>query len=147
MDCKNNFRNNLVHHMNCCGVDRKTLAKSLDIPYSSLTDWINGNSFPRMDKIERLASYFNVSPAELIGSQEQCKSQLKAFEDFMIGIPSFTFNPKCDEELLYAIRKYILKSAQGMSYAHVDLFSKFFVEQIKQSCIVHGKAMFLEEQP
>ena len=47
-------------------VDRYQLADALDVKYTTLTDWINGNSYPRIDKIEMIANYFNVNKSALI---------------------------------------------------------------------------------
>lgn len=57
---------NILKYMRRDGIERKDLAKALGVPYSSLTDWINGNSYPRIDKIERMAKFFGISKAELV---------------------------------------------------------------------------------
>jgi transcriptional regulator with XRE-family HTH domain len=57
---------NIQYYMDKMGIDRHQLSKALKIPYSSLTDWINGKSYPRIDKIELMANYFSVSKADLV---------------------------------------------------------------------------------
>lgn len=57
---------NILRLMKKKDIDRKTLAESLDIKYSTLSDWINANTYPRIDKIEKMARYFNVSKADLV---------------------------------------------------------------------------------
>ena len=37
------------------------VAKETGIPYSSLSDWKNGKTTPKQDKMQKLAEYFNVS--------------------------------------------------------------------------------------
>lgn len=57
---------NLKKYMEIKGVDRNTLSEILDVPYSTLSDWINANKYPRIDKIEMLANYFGVEKSDLI---------------------------------------------------------------------------------
>ena len=42
------------------GVSVHQVAKATEIPYSCLTDWKAGRSTPKMDKIIKLAEYFEV---------------------------------------------------------------------------------------
>ena len=65
--------NNILFYMNKMGVERKDLAKALGVPYSSLTDWINGNTYPRIDKIEMMAQYFGVDKSDLV--EDKSKAQ------------------------------------------------------------------------
>ena len=55
---------NLKKYIERSGKDRQTIAKDLGLPYSTLTDWVNGNKYPRINNIEKLAVYFGVSKAE-----------------------------------------------------------------------------------
>jgi transcriptional regulator with XRE-family HTH domain len=64
---------NLKKHISKIGKDRMTIAEELDLSYSTLTDWVNGKKYPRINNIEKLASYFNVSKSELIEDFEETK--------------------------------------------------------------------------
>lgn len=57
---------NIQYYMDRMGIDRKDFAKAIGVPYSSLTDWINGKTYPRIDKIERMANYFGIPKSELV---------------------------------------------------------------------------------
>ena len=35
------------------GKDRRTISEELGYSYSTLTDWVNGRKYPRIDKIEK----------------------------------------------------------------------------------------------
>jgi len=61
---------NLQMYIEINGKDRKELAKDLDVSYSTLSDWINGNTYPRIDKIELMAQYFRISKSDLIEEHE-----------------------------------------------------------------------------
>lgn len=60
------FAQNLVRFMEKKNVDRYTLCEELDFKYSTLSEWISGKKYPRIDKIEKLANYFGVPKSALI---------------------------------------------------------------------------------
>lgn len=68
MSCGNKdvLSKNLKKYILKSGKDRKRISEDLGFPYSTLTDWVNGKKYPRIDNIEKLASYFEVSKADLI---------------------------------------------------------------------------------
>ena len=47
-------------------IDRNEICKALDFKYSTFTDWYNGKKYPRIDKIEKLASFFGILKSDLI---------------------------------------------------------------------------------
>lgn len=70
------FSNNLRKYMELNGKDRKDIAKDLEVSYSTFTDWVNGNSYPRIDKIEKLANYFGIEKSDLIEKHKENKHYL-----------------------------------------------------------------------
>lgn len=64
------FAKNLKNYMNIYNVDRNELCQKLNIPYSTLADWLNAKKYPRIDKIEILADYFNVQKSDLIENND-----------------------------------------------------------------------------
>lgn len=65
-DNKQIFADNLKFQMDKVGVSRNELADALNIKYSTLSDWLNAKTYPRIDKIELLSEYFKVSKSYLI---------------------------------------------------------------------------------
>ena len=57
---------NIQYYMNVNNFKRQDLCKIIDVPYTTLTDWINANTYPRIDKIELMAKCFNVSKSALV---------------------------------------------------------------------------------
>ena len=53
------------------GKERREIAEDLGIPYSTLTDWINGKKYPRINNIEKMAGYFGISKSNLIEDFEE----------------------------------------------------------------------------
>ena len=60
------FSRNLRALMARFGKDRGQVCADLGIKYTTFADWYNGNKYPRIDKIERLAQYFGVLKSDLI---------------------------------------------------------------------------------
>lgn len=67
------FSRNLRTYMSKKGKSRKDIARDIGVSYSTLTDWVNGNKYPRIDKIETLADYFGITKADLIEDFEEIK--------------------------------------------------------------------------
>lgn len=63
---KDIFAKNLQHYIERSGKDRRELADIWGFPYSTLTEWINGRKYPRIDKIEIMANYFGILKSDLI---------------------------------------------------------------------------------
>lgn len=57
---------NISKYMEKSDVDRNKLSADLGISYTTITDWIKGKTYPRIDKIELLANYFGVSKSDLV---------------------------------------------------------------------------------
>lgn len=66
MDNKDVFSLNLKRLMDEKGISRQDLSKVLGVSYFTISDWVNGKKYPRMDKVEMLAAYFGVLKSDLI---------------------------------------------------------------------------------
>ena len=64
-DGRQTLASNLRLLMKNRGVSRNDLSDALGISYFTVSDWVNGKKYPRIDKIEMIASYFNVSTSML----------------------------------------------------------------------------------
>ena len=61
---------NIRYYMDKYGVDRNTICDKLNIKYTTFSDWVNAKTYPRIDKIEKLATYFGISKSDLVESRE-----------------------------------------------------------------------------
>jgi repressor LexA len=66
MDNKNIFSTNLKRYMALQEKSRNDISNDLGISYYTVTDWVKGKKYPRMDKVEALANYFGVLKSDLI---------------------------------------------------------------------------------
>ena len=63
---KDIFSKNLRYYIERSGKDRRELAKIWGFPYSTVTEWMNGRKYPRIDRIEKMAQYFGILKSDLI---------------------------------------------------------------------------------
>ena len=63
---KKTMSNNLKRYLRINKVSRTQLSESLGISYSTISDWVNGKSYPRIDKIELMANYFGINKSDLV---------------------------------------------------------------------------------
>lgn len=57
---------NIQYYMDKYGKSRNEMCDALGVKYTTFTDWVKGNSYPRIDKIELMANYFGISKADLV---------------------------------------------------------------------------------
>lgn len=60
------FAKNLSRLLESHHISQRDIAKILSVSSSTVSSWCTGQKIPRMDKIERLASYFGVLKSDLI---------------------------------------------------------------------------------
>lgn len=59
-------------------ITQKDVADHLHIPFTTISTWANGKSYPRIDRMELLAEYLGVSRIELMyDKHEQSKHYLQ----------------------------------------------------------------------
>ena len=66
MTNKSVFAKNLQFQMDLNRKTRKDVCEALGFSYYTFSDWVNGKKYPRMDKVEMLASYFGILKSDLI---------------------------------------------------------------------------------
>lgn len=60
---------NIRNNMEKMGVNATEVCRALDIKQNTFSDWINAKTYPRIDKIEKMAQYFGISKSELVEEQ------------------------------------------------------------------------------
>ena len=71
-DNKEVFASNLKLYMKMKNKTQVDIADQLNVSQSTVSDWINGNKYPRIDKLQLLADYFGILKSDL--------SEIKTFE-------------------------------------------------------------------
>ena len=105
MDNKEIFANNLNFYMNKNGKSRKDVSEAIGVSYFTYTDWVNGKKYPRMDKVEKLAKYFNIKISDLI--------EKKSIEKNPVDMATVHAKILLDEEYVSMYRNFkLLDKAQ-----------------------------------
>ena len=65
------FARNLSYYVAASGKTQRDVAAEIGVSAPTMSDWVNGKIFPRIDKIEMLANYFGVQKSDLIESREK----------------------------------------------------------------------------
>lgn len=86
MDNKNIFATNLKRYMDLRGKSRKDISEALGISYYTVTDWVKGKKYPRMDKVEMLASYFGILKSDLIEEKTEKHKEMQKKNDALTDI-------------------------------------------------------------
>ena len=91
---------NLRKYITMSGKDRKEIARALNVPYSTLTDWINGNKYPRINNVEKMAEYFGVSKSDLIEDFKQKQKDNDVMADIIVKI-------RMNKDLMEVVNKVV----------------------------------------
>lgn len=97
---------NLRKYIAMSGKDRKEIARALGFPYSTLTDWVNANKYPRINNIEKMAEYFGVSKSDLIEDFDQKQKDNDVMAEIIVKI-------RMNKDLMEVVNKVVsLDNAQ-----------------------------------
>jgi len=77
---------NLKRYMSINGKSRRDVCEALGVSYYTLSDWVNGKKYPRMDKVELLASYFGILKSDLIEEKTEEHREMQKKNDTLSDI-------------------------------------------------------------
>lgn len=150
MGNKEVLANNLKYYMDKHNVTRNDLVDDLNIAYMTISDWINAKTYPRIDKIELLAHYFQIEKSDLIeyhgnksiideiievSSQLHDERQIKVYnyaerqldeQNKVIDINKYNKND-IEDDLVEEVMEGYLSAGTG----------EFLAEDIKQPIMIH----------
>lgn len=70
---------NIKYYLQKSGKTRNDLVADLNLKYMTISDWINGKTYPRIDKIEMLANYFGVMKSDLVEDRSTAQQIVKNY--------------------------------------------------------------------
>lgn len=56
------------------GVDQTEMANALEFPESTVSNWMTATTYPRLDKIQAMADYFNIYRSDLIEDKSEIQT-------------------------------------------------------------------------
>jgi repressor LexA len=83
---KETMANNLKYYIAKSGKDRRELSQIWGFPYSTVTEWINGKKYPRIDRIEVMAEYFGILKSDLIEERTEEHREMQKKNDTLSDI-------------------------------------------------------------
>lgn len=117
------FSTNLNRKMQEAEKSRKDICDALGFSYYTVTDWVKGKKMPRMDKVEKLAKYFDCLISDLIEEKTEKQREVQKKNDILSDI---ILKLKEDKELLDTVDKLSkLDTEKQIAVKNViDAFSK-----------------------
>ncbi len=121
------------------------VAKSTGIPASTFTDWKNGRSAPKTDKLRRIAEYFDVSLEYLLGSENEIslspskKKRIPIIGEIRAGSPILT------NETLLGYESAEVDDADDYFYLRVQGDSMKNIGMVNGSLVLFRKQQYAED--
>lgn len=80
---------NIQYYMDKYEKTRQDMCEALGVKYTTFTDWVKGNSYPRIDKIELMANYFGIDKSDLVEDKHTRKkgTTINVLGNVAAGIP------------------------------------------------------------
>ena len=104
---------NIKKYMELNNKTRNDMCEALGVKYTTFTDWVNGNAYPRIDKIELMADFFGVLKSDLIEDKSRQDDELST--DERILIEWYRNAPEHDRDFIRRMIAYSqnIKNAEG----------------------------------
>ena len=93
---------NLRRYIEKSGKERRELADIWGFPYSTVTEWVNGRKYPRIDRIEIMADYFGILKSDLIEDKSEELWQMKKNNN---AIADIVVRMRTDEKFMSIVEK------------------------------------------
>ena len=90
------------------GVKSADVARATGISNMTFSDWKNGKSTPKMDKIEKIAKYFGVTTDYMMGKKSEVPSLSMADEHFEL-IKLYSSLSEADQKSIMQIMRSMAK--------------------------------------
>ncbi len=107
---KETMSRNLSYYIEKTGKTQKELAELVGVATSTFNNWVKGNKYPRIDKIEMLANYFGILKSDLIEEKEKPTVQNDGLSEKRKALIDFARSvPEEKAEMILRIMKSILE--------------------------------------
>lgn len=77
VDNKKVMARNIKKYMDLQGVNATEICNALGFKQNTFSDWVNAKTYPRIDAIEKMANYFEISKANLVEEEIQVDIESK----------------------------------------------------------------------
>lgn len=148
MNTRDIFKKNLNRFIEQSGKNKKMISEEMNIPYTTLAEWANGNKFPRADGIEKLANYFKILKSDLLEEPETTDDIYK-YEN-IIPMPNMKKVPlvgtiACGEPILAV--ENIECEVEMPENIHADFALRCKGDSMIDAHIYDGDIVYIRQQP
>lgn len=91
------------------GKTQTEMAKDLNLRESTVSSWVNAIKYPRRDKIEMLADYFNVNPSDITEDKSISNKSNNVSEVIAAHIDDDATEEEIEEILAYIETKRLMR--------------------------------------
>jgi repressor LexA len=83
---KETMAENIKYYLDLHNKDRGDLCRDLGFKYTTVSNWLQGTKYPRIDKIEMMARYFGITKADLVEKRVPLSSKPVLIETYRIPV-------------------------------------------------------------
>ncbi|WP_017473291.1 LexA family protein [Amphibacillus jilinensis] len=142
-DLKQTLAQQLKQQLARKGITQTMMARALNIPEMTVSNWMKGKTYPRPDKLQRLADYFGITRSELT---EELPHNLTPIASQSVAIPILGTiacgDPITAEE---NIKGYYYESPDTLPSGHLICLEA--AGESMSPTIPHGSVVLIREQP
>lgn len=89
---------NIRRELDSLGLNAKEFSIKLDFKYTTVLDWLHAKTYPRIDKIEKMANYFGIEKSDLVedysalhslNTNEETTQKIPILGEIACGFPMF----------------------------------------------------------
>jgi len=84
---KETMAKNIKYFMELRSVNSVDMCRILGVPQSTFSYWLNAKTYPRIDKIEKMANYFGVSKSDLVEERGSMLLKEPSVSDDLVSVP------------------------------------------------------------
>lgn len=100
---------NIKRYLSIKSMTMKDLSYAIDVPYTTVCAWCKAETYPRIDKIEKMANLFGITKSELVEEYSKTVSSRDALLQEAFDNPDrrilFSLNEKAtDQQIKVAIQ-------------------------------------------
>ena len=85
---------NIKDYMDKKSISRQKLSDDLNIKYTTLATWLQADSYPRINSIEKMAKYFGIDKSDLVEEHKDNEQDNTAVTWDDLGMPYSGVMPK-----------------------------------------------------
>ncbi|QIW51150.1 LexA family transcriptional regulator [Lactococcus raffinolactis] len=105
---------NIKRHLSQRGLNVKDFSIEMGFKYTTVLDWVNAKTYPRIDKIELMARYFNVDKSDLVEEYNPIKEKQSTTKQILDNVFSKLETNRQDKVVSYAQSELVEQNKENL---------------------------------